>query len=596
MTIPARSDIDPKDRWDLSSLYPDTAAWEADLPLLQAAARRIESCRGTLAAGPAALRACFDLLNEAGLLDERLGYYAMLRLSEDGGDSASQARQARYIQAATDLEAAASFFRPELIALDQPAIDRLMAAPELVDFRIALEKILRFKPHTLSVAEERILAMQEEANQTASRSYRALTDVDLDFGTVETPEGPVALSQSSFGALQMHADRTVRQASWERFYTVIGQHRNTLASLYSGSVSLDAFRAKVRGFGNSLEAALFPDKVDLAVYESLIAAVRRALPSLHAYYRLRARRLGLEKLAPWDTKVSLVPEVRTRHSWDEAVRLVLDALAPLGKEYVETLGRGLATGWADRYENKGKRSGAFSAGSFAGEPYILMNYKDTVLRDVFTLAHEAGHSMHSWHSVRNNPFQHYDYSIFEAEVASTFNEQLLFKAMMDASADRTMRAYLVNKQIDDIIATLFRQTMFAEFELKAHELHEGGAGATLENLTGLYRQLLADYFGPDVELPDDAALEGLRIPHFYNAFYVYKYATGLAASLALSEQVLAGKPGALERYLGFLKSGGSSYPIENLAKAGVDLSTPAPVEAALAQFAAMVAGLEGLLA
>ncbi len=595
MSIPSRNEVKKSDCWDLSSLFADDTAWENKLPVLRAMCSELQAFQGTLHQGASRIKACMELLNTVGLLDEQLGYYAMLRLSEDGGSSEAQNRQARYVMVATEIETAASFVRPELLALDPALVAHILVAPELSAFRIALEKILRYQPHTLSIAEERILAMQEEVNQTASRSFRTLTDVDFQFGTVATPEGAVALSQSSFGALQMHPDRLVRQASWEQFYQNYDQHKNTLASLFAGSVNLDSYRAKVRAFGGSLEAALFPDKVDQSVYVNLISSVRAALPGLHDYYRFRAERLGLEKLSPWDTKVNLVGDIKTHYRWDEAVAMVLKAVAPLGTDYTETLQAGLASGWADRYENKGKRSGAFSAGSYVGAPFILMNYKETVLRDIFTLAHEAGHSMHSWYSVRNNPFQHYDYSIFEAEVASTFNEHLLFHYLMEATDDPAMQAYLINKELDDIIATLFRQTMFAEFEMVAHELAENGGGLTLDSLREIYRGLLSDYFGPHVELPALSELEGLRIPHFYNAFYVYKYATGLAASLALSGQVLAQKNGCLDRYLDFLKSGGSSYPIENLARAGVDLSTPQPIQAALAQFNAHLASLKTLL-
>lgn len=596
MPIPKRHETNPSDRWNLSSLFADAAAWEDGLRVLESRIPAVEAFRGRLAEGPDTLRSCLDLLNELGLLDERLGYYSFLGMSEDAGDSARQSLQARYTQTAVRLQTAASFLQPELLALDQATLDAYRAAPALAEFRIALDKMLRFKPHTLSAAEERLLAMQEEANQSVSNAFRALTDVDMAFGAVDTPEGPVELSQSSYGALLMHPDRSVRATSFRQFHAQFDAHKNTLSSLYAGSVNLDCFQARARGYAGSLEAALFPDKVEPAVYHNLVAAVRGHLPALHRYYGLRARVLGLPRLELWDTKVSLVADVQTRHGYDEAVDLVIAALAPLGGEYCRVLGEGLRGGWVDRYENQGKRSGAFSAGSYAGWPYILLNYKETVLRDVFTLAHEAGHSMHSWYSARHNPFQHYKYSIFEAEVASTFNEQLLFRHLMAQNPPARMKAYLINKQIDDILATVIRQTMFAEFELRAHRDAEQGRGLTLEGFRSAYRELLGDYFGPTVAIDPLADLEGLRIPHFYRAFYVYKYATGLSAALALSQGVLAGKAGALDRYLGFLRSGGSSYPLANLAAAGVDLATPAPIEAALGQFAALVDELDGLLA
>jgi oligoendopeptidase F len=291
----------------------------------------------------------------------------------------------------------------------------------------------------------------------------------------------------------------------------------------------------------------------------------------------------------------LVPEIRVRHSYQEAVDLVLEALAPLGEEYVATLRSGLLGGWVDRYENKGKRSGAFSAGSYVGDPYILLNYKEDVLRDVFTLAHEAGHSMHSYYSSKNNPFQHYDYTIFEAEVASTFNEQLLNRHLLEKAKEPRMQAYLINKELDDLVATLFRQTMFAEFEDRAHKHVEEGNPATLDYFRQTYGELLKDYFGPDVSIDEAVELEGLRIPHFYRAFYVYKYSTGISAAISLSKRVLSGGKKELDDYFSFLKSGGSRFPLESLGAAGVDMSKPEPIQEAMSHFASRLEQLEGLL-
>ena len=359
-------------------------------------------------------------------------------------------------------------------------------------------------------------------------------------------------------------------------------------------MQLDIYRARVRGYPSAREAALFPDRVDAAVYDNLIAAVHDNLAQLHTYYTLRKRILALDELRHYDVYVPLTSDVRVRHSYDDAVEVVIASLAPLGDDYCTTLRAGLRSGWVDRYENKGKRSGGFSAGSFVGDPYILMNYKEDVLRDVFTLAHEGGHSMHSWNSVRHNPIQHYSYSIFEAEVASTFNEQLLFHYLMERADSREMKAYLVGKQADDIIATIYRQTMFAEFEHLTHRMAEQGEPLTVDSLRATYRQLLERYFGAEMVLEEVSDLEGLRIPHFYNAFYVYKYATGLAAAVALAERVLDSGADARDRYMAFLRSGGSRYPLQSLQLAGVDMSTPAPVEQALRVFGTLVRQLEQL--
>lgn len=593
--IPQRSQIAAGDQWDLGKLYPDEDAWERGLEQYQELVPRIAAFKGTLGQSAAALRACLEFLNELELLDERVGYYAHLRTSEDAGNSEHQGRFARYLNAASRAEAEKSYVTPEIQAIPDAVMERMLADESLAEFAIALRKLLRFKPHVLPAAQERLLALQLEANQTARKTFAALTDVDLDFGAVDTPEGAQPLSQASWSQFMIHPERDVRRRAYHQFYGHFEQHKNTLAALYDGSVQLDLYRARVRNYPSAREAALFPDQVAATVYDNLIAAVHENLDRLHAYYALRRRALGVAELRHYDVYAPLTGDVRVRHTYDQAVEVVLAALAPLGSDYCATLGAGLRGGWVDRYENKGKRSGAFSAGSFAGDPYILMNFKEDVLRDVFTLAHEAGHSMHSWHSVRHNPIQHYGYSIFEAEVASTFNEQLLFHYLLERAGNREMRAYLVGKRVDDIIATVYRQTMFAEFEHLTHAMAERGEPLTVESLRAAYRQLLERYFGPELKLEEVSDLEGLRIPHFYNAFYVYKYATGLAAAVALAEGVLAGGTEARDRYMAFLRSGGSRYPLQSLQLAGVDMSSPEPVRQALQVFGSLVGQLEQLL-
>ncbi|HKK49237.1 MAG TPA: oligoendopeptidase F, partial [Alkalispirochaeta sp.] len=403
------------------------------------------------------------------------------------------------------------------------------------------------------------------------------------------------LSQSSFGSLLEHSDRDVRKRAFDQFYERYDAHKNTLSSLLTGSVQLDVYRANVRGFPSSLESRLFPDNVPVSVYDTLVDTVREHTPLLHRYYELRKRVLQIPDLSVYDTRVSLVPEVSVKHTFEEAVDTITTALEPLGQEYTTTLREGLLNGWVDRYENKGKRSGAFSAGSFEGDPYILMNYKEDTIRDVFTLAHEAGHSMHSWYSARNNPFQHYDYTIFEAEVASTFNEQLLMRHLLDEHHGSTMHAYLLSKHLDDILATLFRQTMFAEFERIIHHQVERGEALTVDSLRADYRSLLETYFGDSVQLPESLSLEGLRIPHFYRAFYVYKYATGISAAITLAQRVLTGGETERSEYFDFLKSGGSRFPIESLRLAGVDMENPQPIRTAMTVFESRLEELEQAL-
>ena len=594
--IPERKDVPVENTWDLSRLFTSDEEWERGLEELKRRTPEVEQWKGTLGQSAQNLRACLDAMKELEMLGERLGYYAMLRMSEDAGDSANQGRYARFVQASSKLEALASYQAPEIQAIPEERMRQFLADPVLADFTIYLNRLLRFRPHILSEREERLLALQEEANQTANNAFSALTDVDMDFGTVETPEGPRALSHSSFGSLMEHADRDVRRLAYLQYYGKFQEHRNTLASLLAGSVQLDVYKAKVRNSESSRESRLFPDKVPGTVYDNLVRTVHDNLPALHEYYELRKRALKLGELRHNDVRVPLVPELKVRHTFEEAAEVIARGLAPLGNEYVGTLKSGLLGRWVDRYENKGKRSGAFSAGSYSADPYILMNYKEDVLRDVFTLAHEGGHSMHSWYSAKSNPFQHYNYTIFEAEVASTFNEQLLLAHLREHTDSDDMLTYLINKQVDDIIGTLFRQTMFAEYEDICHRMVEAEEPLTVERLRAEYRKLLEQYFGPAMVLEEVSDLEGLRIPHLYRAFYVYKYATGISAAITLAERVLKGGDQELERYFGFLRSGGSRFPIESLRLAGVDMESPEPVRTALTVFTDQVQALKKQLA
>jgi oligoendopeptidase F len=344
-----------------------------------------------------------------------------------------------------------------------------------------------------------------------------------------------------------------------------------------------------------LESALFADNVPVAVYDNLIAAVRDHLPAVHAYFDMRKRKMKLDRIHHYDTYVPILTETKTQRSWEQAVGIVMDSLEPLGQEYCRVLEAGLRGRWCDRYPNAGKQSGAFSCGSFDADPYILMNYKTDVLNDVFTLAHEAGHSMHSYYSARNQPFQYYNYTIFVAEVASTFNEQLLARKLIERAASREEKASIINHEIDSIRATVVRQTMFAEFEKKIHAMAEAGEPLTVDSIKSTYGGLLRDYFGPDFVIDAELELECFRIPHFYRAFYVYKYATGLSAAIALSQRVLEGGPKELEQYLGFLKAGCSKDPLDLLKDAGVDMTRPEPVQTALERLGMLVKELDGLI-
>ncbi|MFM7117174.1 MAG: oligoendopeptidase F, partial [Planctomycetota bacterium] len=412
--------------------------------------------------------------------------------------------------------------------------------------------------------------------------FHQLHDADMKFGHVTDEKGnSVELSPSTFSQLLQSPNREVRSNAFHQFYSQFEAHQYTLAATLNGSIQKDVYYARVRGYESVLQQALYSDKVPQSVYDNLIAAVRKNLPALYRFYDLRRRKMKLPDIHHYDTYVPILSDVVMEHTWDQAVDLVVDSLEPLGSEYCSTLRSGLRGRWCDRYPNQGKQSGAFSSGTYDGQPYIMMNYKPQVLDDVFTLAHEAGHSMHTWLSKSNQPFEYYSYTIFVAEVASTFNEQLLTQHLLEQAKDDRQRAYIINNLIDDIRATIIRQTMFAEFEKITHAMVESGEPLTVEAVRGVYGKLLADYFGPDFTIDPELSLECLRIPHFYRAFYVYKYATGLSAAIALSQRVLKGGLKELSDYLGFLKGGCSQYPLDLLRGAGVDLEKPEPVDTAL---------------
>jgi oligoendopeptidase F len=593
--IPLRSEAAVEDTWDLSALYPGDEAWNRGLEEFEKLIERIPSYRGTLGKSAESLADYLDFSRDLELLEERLGGYSSLRQTEDEGDSAARTMTGKFMMAAARAEAAASWSAPEIQAIPDKDMAAFLPQPRLAEYRIFLKKLLRYKPYILSDREERLIALHAEGEEVSNEAFSVLTNVDINFGELDTPGGKRPLSQSTWSVFMESPDRDLRRRAYGMFYDQFDIHKNTLAALYGGSVKNDVIRARIRGYPSALEAALFPDDVPQAVYDKLIAAVNDNLAPLHRYYSLRKRALKLDELRHYDVYVPLAAQAASRTTWKEAVDMTAQALSPLGDEYVNTLRSGLLGRWADRYENRGKRSGAFSAGGYTGEPYILMNYKEDSIRDVFTLAHEGGHSMHSWYSAKANPFMHYSYTIFEAEVASTFNEELLFRHLLKNAPSSSLRLYVINKRADDFLSTLYRQTMFAEFEKRVHELEEGGSPLTVDALRGEYRGLLSKYFGPEMIFEDLSDLEGLRIPHFYRSFYVYKYATGISASYALAERVASGGKAEREDYFTFLKSGGSRFPIESLKAAGVDMSGPEPVEAACRAFGRLVDELEKLL-
>lgn len=588
--IRERKDVPAADRWDLTEMFADDSAWEVLFREVEERLVGYGAYRGRLGETASILRAALDF--DLGLSRdlERLSAYARMSSDEDLGEQEAQARLQRVADLQARAQEAASFLGPEIQAVPGETMRGFLASAELEGYGYLLEQTLRWRPHTRSAEVEEVLAQAAPALGSEGRTFQQLTDADFEFGRVRDAAGrDVPLSHGSFIRFLHSPDRRVRREAYEAYYRQYRLHRNSLAAMLEASARSDFFSARVRGFSSCLAASLFGDDVPESVYLGLIAGVRSGLESLHGYLRLRRERLELDELEIYDTYVPLAGAGDFRMEYDEAVEVCLEALAPLGEEYVGILGRGLRGGWVDRYENRRKRSGAYCCSCYDAHPGILLNYDPESITGLYTLAHEAGHAMHSFLSDRSQPYRYHSYRIFTAEVASTCNEILLSRFLLERRRqDRDLRAYVLNREIDNIRATLYRQTMFAEFELAAHALVEQHSALTLDSMTGIYRGLLEAYFGGIVAIDEFLPLECLRIPHFYSAFYVYKYATGLAAALALAEGVLKAAPGARDAYLDFLSLGGSLPPLECLRAAGVEMTSPEPVQRALGSFSGLV--------
>ena len=586
-----RKDQKVNDTWDLSALCTGRDDYRKKLKELENRLPSLGEYRGRLGESADAFHNALEIFFSFLLDEETTLHWAYLNYSADSTNPLVMEDAGLADMLNSKVAEATSWMDPEIMALSDEAVESYLAEERNSDYRIYIRKARRMKEHVLSDKEERIMSLFSANRSGYQQAFGDANNIDFDFGEVRGEK----LTHSTFAKLIRSEDESIRKETYEKLYSVYEKNQHVLARIYEGSIKNDIFVSRARGYSSSLECALFPDNVDRSVYTSLIENVHKAFPYLHRYYDLRAKMLHKDKLKHYDVYVAMVPEVNGRHTYDEAVSIIKEAVKPLGEDYSKTLVNGLTKGrWVDRYENRGKRSGAFSSGGFNGNPYILTNFEEEVLDSVFTLIHEGGHSMHSYFSSRSNPFPCYDYTIFEAEVASTFNENLLSHYLIKNAESREEEAYLVSKQLEDIVATFFRQTMFAEYELLLHEAAENGTPLTIDYMRKTYRGLLEAYFGPRLEFESNSDMEGLRIPHFYNAFYVYKYATGIAASIALSERVLNGGEKEKNDYLTFLRSGGSRYPIEALKVAGVDMSKSDAVRATAEHFNALLDRLEEL--
>src|SRR5438045_4455854 len=532
MEIPTRAAVPETDKWDLTHLFADVSKWQEDFAWLQREYPKFEQWKGRAGESVQTLAGLLEFEKALEQKMERVYHYASLQAAEDSTNNDYLAPIGQVRNLLRKIVEVAAFVVPEILAIDDETFAKFVADPALAEWRIKLHKMRRMKLHVLSVPEERLLALGSVALSGYDDTFSQLTDVDMKFGILVDEAGRKRpLTQSSFSSFLVKRDPKLRKRAFHQFYAEFRDHQYTLAASLAYSVKANVFQARARHYPSARQAALFPDDVPVAVYDGLMQSVRANLKPLFRYFDFRRRVLGLAELHHYDTYVPLVPEIQTRFTFDEAIKMVLDALAPLGREYVQVLAEGLRSRrWCDRYENKGKRSGAFSSGSYSATPYILMNYKQDVFADVCTLAHEAGHSMHSWFSQSSQLFQDYEYPIFLAEVASTFNEEWLTHHLLQTTNDHKMSAYIIHREIDDPRGTLFRQTMFAEFEKIIHSIEESGDALTLDGLKSQYHRLLETYFAENFVLDPELDLECLRIPHFYHAFYVYKYATGISRS------------------------------------------------------------------
>lgn len=595
--IMERNKSDNNHKWNLSSLFVSDTQWENSLKKLEAGIPHMRSFKGTLGNGPKEIRKCLDyVIQYIGKLDERLENYALLRLYEDLTSNESVDRYNRYFAVATEVSSAMSFIQPELLALEETVIEHNLKSDELEEYRTYINNILSFREYTLSAREEALLAKIEEIEEIPEKIYTTLINVDLNFGSIQTSSGEVEITNSTFNIVMQDPDRKVRKKGYKQFYNAFNMNSNTLANLYHENIKKELFITRVRGYSSNRSRILKSDNIPGYVYDNLIANTEDHLSILHRYLNIRRKKMALDKLRYFDMYVPLVNNVQKGVKYEEGVEMIYNALLSLGDEYSSTLRDGLLNGWVDRYENKGKYSRAFSAGSYSGSPYILMNYKENDLRHLFTLAHEGGHSMHTLYSALNNPFQHYNYSLFEAEVASMVNELLLAQWIMDNVFNTDeQKAYLINKLLDDIVIPIFRQVMIAQFEKKAHRFVEEGGTLTLDYIREEYRLLQETYFGPHVQPEDINEYEIFRIPHLYKAFYVYKYATGLTAAITLSQKINHGNNNEHEDYLMFLKSGGSRAPLDALKIAGVDLSDSLPYKKAMLYISELVDSFENII-
>ncbi|MDG0060451.1 oligoendopeptidase F [Priestia sp. P5] len=594
--LPSRSEIKVEDTWKLEDIFASDDAWEKEFEEVKALIPQMEKFKGKLGESAQTLYDALQEQDELTMRVSKLYTYAHMRYDQDTTNSFYQGLNDRIKTLYTQIASALSYVTPEILSIEESKIKQYMGEhKELKLYAHALDEITRERPHILSESEEALLAQASEVLGSSSNTFGMLNNADLEFPSIKDGNGEeVEITHGRYIRFLESSDRRVREEAFKAVYETYGKFKNTFASTLSGTVKKDNFSARVRHYNSARHSALSTNNIPEEVYDNLVKTVNDNLHLLHRYIDLRKKVLGIEELHMYDLYTPLVKDVKMEVTYEEAKDYILKGLKPLGEDYLNVLKEGFENRWVDVHENKGKRSGAYSSGTYGTNPYILMNWQDNV-NNLFTLAHEFGHSVHSYYTRKTQPYPYGDYSIFVAEVASTCNEALLNDYLLKTIDDEKQRLYLLNHYLEGFRGTVFRQTMFAEFEHDVHVRAQNGEPLTPELLTKLYYDLNKKYFGDNLVIDEEIGLEWARIPHFYYNYYVYQYATGFSAAAALSKQILEEGDAAVERYVGFLKSGSSDYPIEVLKKAGVDMTTSQPIEEALAVFEEKLTEMERLL-
>lgn len=591
--VKKRTEVPVEHRWKLEDMFPDQSAWDKEYKEVKELLERVSEYQGKLYT-PEAILECFALEDVISGHAERLYVYANMRHHEDTAEPGYQALSEKSKKLSVEVGEALSFITPEILSLSDDDLKELLEAPDLSFYKLTLEEMVRQKAHVLSKAEEALLAQVGNISSAPGTIFSLLNNADLKFPKVKNEKGEeVELTHGSYIQFLESKNPDVRRQAFKTVYETYGKQKNTLAATLSANVTKNLFYSKARKYPSALEMSLFGDNIPKAVYTSLIDTIHESLPLMHRYMKLRKKLLKVDELHMYDLFAPLVEEFDMKITYNEAKKTVVDALKPLGDEYLKVLKDSFDQGWIDIYENEGKRSGAYSWGAYGTHPYVLLNHKDN-LNSMFTLAHEMGHAMHSYLSDTHQEYRYAQYTIFLAEVASTLNEALLMDYLLKKSTDPKEKMYLLTYYADQFRTTVFRQTMFAEFEKLIHERAEAGEALTPQDLCKIYYDLNVKYHGTEMTVDQDIEMEWARIPHFYNSFYVYKYATGFSAATSFSKQILDEGQPAVERYLGFLQSGGSDFSINILKKAGVDMSTPEPVRQAMEVFKSLIEQMEEL--